>query len=51
MSRRSKGVLIVYASMYGNTEAAAQALAAKLCETGQSPTWRCTTCPTPTCPT
>ena len=29
-----KGVLIVYASMYGNTEAAAQALAAKLCEKG-----------------
>ena len=29
-----KGVLIAYASMYGNTEAAAQALAAKLCERG-----------------
>ena len=29
-----KGVLIVYASMYGNTEAAAQALAARLCEKG-----------------
>lgn len=29
-----KGVLIVYASMYGNTEAAAQCLAAKLCEQG-----------------
>ncbi len=29
-----KGVLIVYASMYGNTEAAAQALAAALCEKG-----------------
>ena len=29
-----KGVLIAYASMYGNTEAAAQALAAKLCEKG-----------------
>ncbi len=29
-----KGVLIVYASMYGNTEAAAQCLAAKLCEKG-----------------
>lgn len=29
-----KGVLIVYASMYGNTEAAAQALAAKLVERG-----------------
>ncbi|MCD8156762.1 MAG: FprA family A-type flavoprotein [Clostridiales bacterium] len=28
------GVMIVYASMYGNTEAAAQALAAKLCEKG-----------------
>ena len=28
------GVLIVYASMYGNTEYAAQALAAKLCEAG-----------------
>ena len=31
-----KGVLIVYASMYGNTEAAAQALATKLCEKGIS---------------
>jgi len=31
-----KGVLIVYASMYGNTEAAAQALAARLCEKGQT---------------
>lgn len=29
-----KGVMIAYASMYGNTEAAAQALAAKLCEQG-----------------
>ena len=29
-----KGVMIVYASMYGNTEAAAQALAAKLVERG-----------------
>ena len=29
-----KGVMIVYASMYGNTEAAAQCLAAKLCEKG-----------------
>ena len=29
-----KGVLIAYASMYGNTEAAAQALAARLCEKG-----------------
>ena len=27
-------MLIVYASMYGNTEAAAQALAARLCEKG-----------------
>lgn len=30
------GVLIVYASMYGNTEGAAQALATKLCEEGMS---------------
>ncbi len=29
-----KGVLIAYASMYGNTEGAAQALAARLCEKG-----------------
>lgn len=29
-----KGIMIVYASMYGNTEAAAQALAARLCEKG-----------------
>ena len=29
-----KGVLIAYASMYGNTESAAQALASKLCENG-----------------
>ncbi|MDE7311679.1 MAG: FprA family A-type flavoprotein [Eubacterium sp.] len=29
-----KGVMIAYASMYGNTEAAAQALASKLCEKG-----------------
>ena len=29
-----RGVLIVYASMYGNTESAAQALAARLCEKG-----------------
>ena len=29
-----EGVLIVYASMYGNTEYAAQALASKLCEAG-----------------
>lgn len=31
-----KGVLIAYASMYGNTESAAQALAAKLCERGMT---------------
>ena len=31
-----KGVLIVYASMYGNTEAAAQKLAAELCEKGMT---------------
>ncbi len=31
-----KGVLIVYASMYGNTEAAAQCLASKLCEKGMT---------------
>ncbi len=30
------GVMIAYASMYGNTEAAAQALAAKLCEKGMT---------------
>jgi flavorubredoxin len=29
-----KGVMIAYASMYGNTEGAAQALASKLCEKG-----------------
>ena len=29
-----KGVMIAYASMYGNTEAAAQALACRLCEKG-----------------
>ena len=29
-----QGVVIAYASMYGNTEAAAQALAARLCEKG-----------------
>lgn len=34
-----KGVLIAYASMYGNTEAAAQALAAKLSEKGMSNVW------------
>lgn len=31
-----KGVMIVYASMYGNTEAAAQALATQLCERGMT---------------
>lgn len=31
-----QGVLIAYASMYGNTEHAAQALAAKLCEKGMT---------------
>ena len=31
-----KGVMIAYASMYGNTEAAAQALAATLCEKGMT---------------
>ena len=31
-----KGVMIVYASMYGNTEAAAQQLASTLCEKGMS---------------
>ena len=31
-----KGVMIAYASMYGNTEAAAQALAAKLCDKGMT---------------
>lgn len=31
-----KGVLIAYASMYGNTEAAANILAAKLCEKGMT---------------
>ena len=34
-----KGVMIAYASMYGNTEAAAQALAAKLCEKGVTNVW------------
>lgn len=34
-----QGVLIAYASMYGNTEAAAQALAAKLCEKGCTNVW------------
>jgi len=31
-----KGVLIVYASMYGNTELAAQALASRLCDKGMT---------------
>ncbi len=31
-----EGVLIVYASMYGNTESAAQALASRICEKGVS---------------
>ncbi|MDK2866407.1 MAG: hypothetical protein PWP51_1355 [Clostridiales bacterium] len=31
-----KGALIVYASMYGNTESAAQALAGKLCDKGMT---------------
>lgn len=31
-----QGVMIVYASMYGNTEAAANALATKLCEKGMA---------------
>lgn len=31
-----QGVMIAYASMYGNTEAAAQALASKLCEKGMT---------------
>lgn len=34
-----KGVLIAYASMYGNTESAAQALAARLCEKGVTNVW------------
>ncbi len=34
-----QGVLIAYASMYGNTESAAQALAAKLCEKGMTNVW------------
>lgn len=34
-----KGVMIAYASMYGNTEAAAQALAARLCEKGMTNVW------------
>ena len=35
------GVMIVYASMYGNTESAAQALAAQLCENCLLYTSRC----------
>ncbi len=34
-----QGVLIAYASMYGNTESAVQTLAAKLCERGMSNVW------------
>ena len=34
-----QGVLIAYASMYGNTESAAQALASKLCEKGMTNVW------------
>lgn len=34
-----KGVMIAYASMYGNTEAAAQALASRLCEKGMTDVW------------
>ena len=34
-----QGVMIAYASMYGNTEGAAQALAAKLCEKGCTNVW------------
>ena len=34
-----KGVMIAYASMYGNTEAAAQALASRLCEKGITNVW------------
>lgn len=34
-----KGVMVAYASMYGNTEAAAQALASKLCEKGMTNVW------------
>ena len=34
-----QGVMIAYASMYGNTESAAQALAAKLCEKGMTNVW------------
>lgn len=34
-----EGVLIAYASMYGNTEYAAQAIASKLCEKGMTNVW------------
>lgn len=34
-----QGVMIAYASMYGNTENAAQVLAAKLCERGMTNVW------------
>ena len=34
-----QGVMIAYASMYGNTESAAQALASKLCEKGCTNVW------------
>ena len=34
-----QGVMIAYASIYGNTEAAAQALASKLCEKGMTNVW------------
>ena len=34
-----KGVMIAYASMYGNTESAAQALASRLCEKGCTNVW------------
>lgn len=34
-----KGVMIAYASMYGNTEAAAQALATQLCAQGVTNVW------------
>ena len=34
-----QGVMIAYASMYGNTESAAQALAARLCEKGCTNVW------------
>ena len=34
MSLKRKGALIVYASMYGNTEKTAQTLATALCERG-----------------